>query len=118
MTQNNVPTPGDDLPPLVDTDAEGNLVIDFAGAIEHIPDQVLQPGEERSAAVEQIRRQVGRLLAETAARDLVDQILAYTNPEPDLVETADGGGVAIPPGDVTPAADRPPDSPEPPERLP
>jgi len=110
MTENNKPRPGEELPPLVDTDAEGNLVIDFVGSIEHIPDQVLQPGEERQAAVEQIRRQVGRLLAETAARDLVDQILAFTNPEPDVVETADGG-VALPPG--APPAEEP----EPPDRM-
>lgn len=99
----------DDLPPLVDVDTDGNVRVDLAGAIEHIPDQILT-AEERPHAMEQVRQRVGQMLAETAARDLADQILAVTNPEPDTVETAGGEAVEIPPEAAPPTPGANPES--------
>ncbi len=95
---------GDELPPLVTVTENGEIAVDFQGALEHVPDCVLTQAQRvhpSEGAVVQLQQRVGQLLAERAATDLARDILALTNPEPEIIETAGGGEtIATPPGAV------------------
>lgn len=95
---------GDELPPLVTVTENNEIAIDFQGALEHIPDCVLNEAQRVHAtegAVVQLKQRVGSILAERAAQDLARDILALTGPEPEIIETAGGGEtLATPPGAV------------------
>ncbi len=95
---------GDELPPLVTVTENNEIAVDFQGALEHVPDCVLTEAQRDHAtegAVVQLKQRVGQLLGEKAAQDLARDILALTNPEPEIIETAGGGEtLATPPGAV------------------